>query len=152
MSNETQSIRDTCNSLNWILQSSLDFVTHQFFQQKNPKECTRGTHDFLVGTRQNFIIQGSLVNTYFFKSINTILSCLKIKFQYKKFYWYQQNEHQVIKYKKDHDICSWKFRYRHKIVVGCLEENFSFFIVNESELWFFVCIFLYFYFSLRKVK
>ena len=86
MSNETQSIRDTCNSLNWILQSSLDFVTHQFFQQKNPKECTRGTHDFLVGTRQNFIIQGSLVNTYFFKSINTILSCLKIKFQYTVFH------------------------------------------------------------------
>jgi hypothetical protein len=66
---------------------------------------------------------------------------------------YQQNEYQVIKYKKDHDICSWKFRSwlgRHKIVVGCLEENFSFFIVNELELWFFVCILLYFYFSLNS--
>jgi hypothetical protein len=31
-----------------------------FFFTKNNKECTKETHDFLVGTRQNFYIQESL--------------------------------------------------------------------------------------------
>jgi uncharacterized lipoprotein len=31
-----------------------------FFFTKNNKECTKKTHDFLVGTRQNFYIQESL--------------------------------------------------------------------------------------------
>jgi hypothetical protein len=32
----------------------------ELLQTKNNKECTKETHDFLVGTRQNFYIQESL--------------------------------------------------------------------------------------------
>ena len=57
----------------WVLDSPLEFLTHHLspwlttcvwdlpFCTQNNKECTSGTCDlFLVGTRQHFILQGSL--------------------------------------------------------------------------------------------
>jgi hypothetical protein len=41
--------RDTYNSSRCILYSSLLYGTHHFLQ-KNNKECSTGTRDFLVGT------------------------------------------------------------------------------------------------------
>jgi hypothetical protein len=44
-----------------ILAASLgESWTDRFFFFLNNKECTNETHDFLVWTRQNIIIQGSL--------------------------------------------------------------------------------------------
>jgi hypothetical protein len=36
-----------------------DLLCLWLFYKKNNKECTSGTHDFLVGTCQNFILQES---------------------------------------------------------------------------------------------
>ena len=57
----------------WVLDSPLEFLTHHLspwlttcvwdspFCAQNNKECTSGTCDlFMVGTRQHFILQGSL--------------------------------------------------------------------------------------------
>ena len=51
---------DTCNSSGRVMDWSVMLETHHILHKKNRK-CTSWNHNFLVWTRQNFILQGSLV-------------------------------------------------------------------------------------------